>query len=1094
VTYSFTITQALTPVIEITESAYPITVTSPDWMFTITQPSAVSYTISATNYTFTSTVDASYVATENLATAYRGDFVGGTSYYRGNIVRYGGAVYVATVQPDITITSATAPSTNTAQWSLIFGAVGNLTEAQINALLRAQRMNPWSSSTTYGLYDWTWTTATNSTYVLTNIGGALNKNPDQFPAFWTNVGGGLKANADGTLSNLTVTNQLTVAGVRYPTNNGNLGQVLTTNGENQAVWSDVSGLAVTTATTSQLGVIRVGLGLSVDGDGTLNVTSATQILRFWNLSDDLTTNGFSIVSGEPNTVSALTPVPQLTIGSGDRTKLKAGLVFPSRTTSTTGVANLIANSSVSMGIGLPEGSISGNYVSVSTATITASGKLTQSGGDVLLGGDVYGSTTAASLNVRAPFVRFAGTLTGTTNTDPVKVGSGGVRFSDGSTIASGNVATFNTLTVSATATINSVVVGASGIRFSDGTRQTSATTSTFNTLTVNSTATINNIVVGSTGIKFNDGTILTTTNGFGGTGTGIANIIAGQGITTSTTGTAVIVGLSTATASVIGGIKQGVGFTVNTQTAVMNLSTATTSTLGGVRIGEGLQINSSTGVLSIAFTTTFFAEAGQGITTSSNTVTGALVFGLNTATTTGIGGIKQGLGFSVNTQTAVMNLNTATAADIGGVKVGQGLNISSSTAIMSVNTATTSTLGGIKVGQGISVNTQTAVLDVTTATASSIGGIKVGLGFDINSSTAVLSLTTATSSQLGGIKVGNNLSILDGVLSASSTIGVGDVDLGKDMTTNGYAIRYNTTTNTSTFIQLNTASMTVNVGTSTNLSLSNTQAVLGVTANSKLTLTPTAATLNRDSHTYLSLTQGTAGLYATGTAYASIAANAVTIQATGTNNLTLGSLQAKLSAGTNQYLNITSSLVDLRSSGTSYFTLDSTGARVQADADTFLSVNNSGLEFRQSTVSYFTLNSSGVSLHPSNSSYMNLTATSLELRPNNTQYLTMSDTAASLHPSNTSYVNVNNNQAEIHPNNTSYITVATGLTSIVNPTQVKIETPITQFGSLYDSSIYVGAIWNYNGTGAPLFPEGTQYGDLTVQKTAWQGYDQGLIP
>jgi hypothetical protein len=52
----------------------------------------------------------------------------------------------------------------------------------------------------------------------------------------------------------------------------------------------------------------------------------------------------------------------------------------------------------------------------------------------------------------------------------------------------------------------------------------------------------------------------------------------------------------------------------------------------------------------------------------------------------------------------------------------------------------------------------------------------------------------------------------------------------------------------------------------------------------------------------------------------------------------------------------------------------------------------------------------------------------------------------------------------------------------------------TRIGSNNTSSnLHVRAIYNYDGTFAPFFPAGVQYQDQTVQRTAWRGYDQGLI-
>lgn len=43
------------------------------------------------------------------------------------------------------------------------------------------------------------------------------------------------------------------------------------------------------------------------------------------------------------------------------------------------------------------------------------------------------------------------------------------------------------------------------------------------------------------------------------------------------------------------------------------------------------------------------------------------------------------------------------------------------------------------------------------------------------------------------------------------------------------------------------------------------------------------------------------------------------------------------------------------------------------------------------------------------------------------------------------------------------------------------------------SELRVQNIYNQAGTNAPFFPAGVQYQDNTIQRTAWRGYDQGLI-
>jgi hypothetical protein len=54
--------------------------------------------------------------------------------------------------------------------------------------------------------------------------------------------------------------------------------------------------------------------------------------------------------------------------------------------------------------------------------------------------------------------------------------------------------------------------------------------------------------------------------------------------------------------------------------------------------------------------------------------------------------------------------------------------------------------------------------------------------------------------------------------------------------------------------------------------------------------------------------------------------------------------------------------------------------------------------------------------------------------------------------------------------------------------------PIHQIGQdVNHSKLYVEKIYNYEGTYAPNFPAGIQFGDQTVQRTAFEP-DQGLLP
>jgi hypothetical protein len=64
----------------------------------------------------------------------------------------------------------------------------------------------------------------------------------------------------------------------------------------------------------------------------------------------------------------------------------------------------------------------------------------------------------------------------------------------------------------------------------------------------------------------------------------------------------------------------------------------------------------------------------------------------------------------------------------------------------------------------------------------------------------------------------------------------------------------------------------------------------------------------------------------------------------------------------------------------------------------------------------------------------------------------------------------------------------------VNPGIIILGSDAVQMGyDQYYSTLRVSNIYNFAGTGAPFFPAGVQYQDNTIQRTAWRGYDQGLI-
>ena len=82
----------------------------------------------------------------------------------------------------------------------------------------------------------------------------------------------------------------------------------------------------------------------------------------------------------------------------------------------------------------------------------------------------------------------------------------------------------------------------------------------------------------------------------------------------------------------------------------------------------------------------------------------------------------------------------------------------------SLPTATGSVLGGVKVGTNLTItdgvlSASDQTYTLPTATASTLGGVKVGTGLAISNSVLSVNLPVATASAVGGVKVGDRLSI-----------------------------------------------------------------------------------------------------------------------------------------------------------------------------------------------------------------------------------------------------------------------------------------------------------------------------------------------
>lgn len=207
--------------------------------------------------------------------------------------------------------------------------------------------------------------------------------------------------------------------------------------------------------------------------------------------------------------------------------------------------------------------------------------------------------------------------------------------------------------------------------------------------------------------------------------------------------------LPVATATVLGGVKQGTNVTIDAAGVISvpsgagyALPTASATVLGGVKVGSGLAIAS--GVLSVSYSYT--------LPVASTTVLGGVKQGTNvTIDANGVISVATGAGYSYT-------LPTASGTVLGGVKVGTGLAIdaggvlSATATAYSLPVATATVLGGVKQGTNVSIAADGTI------------SVPTGAGYSYT-------LPVATTTVLGGVKQGTNITIAaDGTISAASGV------------------------------------------------------------------------------------------------------------------------------------------------------------------------------------------------------------------------------------------------------------------------------------------------------------------------------------
>ena len=388
------------------------------------------------------------------------------------------------------------------------------------------------------------------------------------------------------------------------------------------------------------------------------------------------------------------------------------------------------------------------------------------------------------------------------------------------------------------------------------------------------------------------------------------------------------------------------------------------------------------------------------------------------------------------------------------VKINTGLLFpdgSTQTSASSLPVATTSTLGGIKVGAGLYMGGQ--FLNVSTATGSAIGGIKVGEYLSINAATAVLTvntatlgpalgslayvLPTATDTVLGGVKVGTTLNInsATGVLNAdiASTSSVGVVMVGD-------YLNINTTTG---LLSINTATLgpaLVNI----TLPIATTSTLGGIVVGDYLTINTSTGVMSINTVT--------------------LAPALVDVVIPIASTSTLGGV--RIPASSVITINTLTGAITVPIATTSTLGVVKIGSG--------LSIDGGG-----------TVSLSGGNSYGNISLTQDMETNGYNIRRGDSypDVKLLLDTIQALLQGGTAGVNIT-------------VTTSTVEINTLNTTtnQVLVKSPVVVLGyDINNSKVQASGYYNFAGTGAAFFPANVKFSDDTIQRTAWRGYDQGLI-
>lgn len=586
------------------------------------------------------------------------------------------------------------------------------------------------------------------------------------------------------------------------------------------------------ASTTTLGGVKVGTGLSITQDGTLSAAGfpANYVTSVNTLHGDVTIRASD--NGANNSASLIVNDGSTT---GDIVLNRLAVSGPNLTMMTQNGVVILGTNSVIATVDGQAPDANGNIVVKATDNVGTGNSLIKNSGETT--GNIVLNKLIAGSNVQiSPDENGNLTISNTINpyTLPVATASvlGGVKKG-----ANVNIASDGTLSVAAPYVLppaTRTVLG--GVAIGNNINvDSNGVISVANpyTLPVSTSTVLGGVKIGANVNVTSDGTIsvaapyslpVATSSVLGGVKQGSNVTIAGDG----TLSVAAPYVLPVATTTVLGGVKQGSNVTIAADGTLSatpyQLPIASASTLGGIRVGNLLSIDPATGILSAAnqaytlppATTTTLGGVIVGNNLSvdgTGKISGPAPYVLPAATTTTLGGVKAGSGLTVQADGTLSanfsNLPVATATTLGGVKIGanvtvQGDGTISVAAPYSLPTASASVLGGIKVGANLSID-GSGVLSASTsytlpvATSSVLGGVKIGANVSVAgdgtiSVAAPYTLPAATTSTLGGLIVGDNLTVdANGRVSANAgytlppatTTTLGGVKVGSGLTVDG---------------------------------------------------------------------------------------------------------------------------------------------------------------------------------------------------------------------------------------------------------------------------------------------------------------------